>query len=101
MRKDIVAAFARTREAASPAFWRTRLHLLFARTREAASPAFWRTRLHLLLAGVGQVVEIHVLAVAIDPGGDEPEAVEACPRCPVPGAEVKRDRFVIELHHDL
>src|SRR5262249_54505998 len=53
----------------------------------------------LLLAGVSEVVEVHLLAVAVDPGRQQPEAVEPRPRL-VPGAEVHAGRRAVQRHLD-
>src|SRR5262249_2567994 len=70
-----------------------------ARFEEDVSWADLPRRL-LLLAGVGQVVEVDALAVAVDPCRDEPEAVEAGAGGPVAGAEVQADGLRPQRHRD-
>src|SRR5262249_43045974 len=55
----------------------------------------------LLLPGVGQVVEVNLLPVAIDPGGDDPETVKACAGFPVPLLQVQPDRLPAQPDGDL
>src|SRR5687767_13237710 len=51
-------------------------------------------------ASVIQVVEIDVLAVAVNPGGNESEPVKLRAGRLVPRRQVLADRFAIEAHRD-
>ena len=55
---------------------------------------------HLLAASVGQVVEVDRLAVPVDPGRDDPEAVEAGAGLPRALAQVEADGLPVQRQGD-
>src|SRR3954453_12532557 len=55
----------------------------------------------LLLPGVGEIVEVNLLAVPVDPGRDEAKAVEPGSFGPVALLEIHAEAMAVKAHRDL